>query len=286
MTAAPHDKARRIYLLRSLLAPLVSYRWTKLIQGFHRDLGALEPVERILSKVVRSYLKRGLRPSARLSILRGHYDWVRATFSDGTLRKIASNEPIEIAAIEARKNSRYRVYLACSMVAILQREGELALFISKTPDGQKLCRLAFVFEIRDGEPTFVIGGLQGPSSAFKREVIDATREMFGLRPKDALLFALRCLAAELNINAVHAVSDRNHVLGRLQDKSKFSNYDAYWKERGALESPPYGFVFGPIEPTSGVADKRENAKSAIADSIREFVRNARRVPDAFTVLVR
>ena len=119
MTAAPPDKARRIYLLRSLLAPLVSYRWTKLIQGVHHDLGAPAPVERILSKVVRSYLRRGLRPRARLSILRGHYDWVRATFSDETLRKIASNEPIEIAAIEARKNSRYRVDLAWSLVAFV-----------------------------------------------------------------------------------------------------------------------------------------------------------------------
>ena len=278
MTVIPHNKARRIYLLRSLLAPLASYRWTKLIRGFHREFGAPEPVERILSKTVRSYLKRGLKPHQRLSLLRGHYDWLRATFSDEVLRKICSNEPIEVAFVEARKNSRYGIYLACSMVAILQREGELALFIAKSQGAQKLCRLAFVFEFRNGEANFVIGGLQGPSSAYKREVIDATREMFGLRPKDALLFALRHLAAELNIPSVHAVSDSNHVLGRLQDKAKFSSYDSYWKERGANEAPPYGFVFAPIEPNLGTGDKRDGAKSAIADSVRDFVRNARRIP--------
>lgn len=284
MTANAPDKARRIYLLRSLLAPIASYRWTRLIRGFHREFGAPEPVERILSKVVRSYLKRGLWPRQRLNVLRGHYDWFRSTFSNETLRKLCSNEPVEIAAIQARKNACYRIYLACSMVAVLQREGELALFIAKTPEDQKLCRIAFVFEFRNGEPTFVIGGLQGPSSAFKRDVIDATREMFGLRPKDALLFALRHLAAELGIHRVYAVSDGHHVLGRLQDKSKFSNYDAYWRERGAQEARPYGFAFGPIEPLADSADKREGAKIAIAQSIQVFVRQARRGPDLPTDL--
>ena len=132
----------------------------------------------------------------------------------------------------------------------MQREGELAICLAKRPANTELCRLSLCFARVDGEPAVVVGGLQGPASAYKREVIDATRDLYGLRPKDAAFLAARAFARALGFNVVHTICDANHVLRRLQDTAKFSRYDDYWLERGGKRGGPFGFVFGPLEATA------------------------------------
>ena len=134
----------------------------------------------------------------------------------------------------------------------------------------------------EGEPAVVVGGLQGPASAYKREIIDATRDLYGLRPKDAALLAARAFARALGFNVLHAVCDANHVLGRLQDTAKFSRYDDYWLERGGERGGPFGFVFGPLEATAPSGDRRDATKAAVVAGMEAFVaahRAPRRPPD-------
>ena len=140
------------------------------------------------------------------------------------------------------------------------------------------CRFARI----DGEPAVVVGGLQGPASAYKREIIDATRDLYGLRPKDAALLAARAFARALGFNVLHAVCDANHVLRRLQGTAKFSHYDDYWLERGGIRGGPFGFVFGPLEATAPSGDRRDATKAAVVAGMEAFVaahRALRRPPD-------
>ena len=136
----------------------------------------------------------------------------------------------------------------------MQREGELAIVVASQPVGRELCRLSLCFARVDGEPAFVIGGLQGSASTFKRDVIAATRDLHGLRPKDAALLAARAMARALGFKPVHGICDANHVQRRLQDRAKFSRYDDYWTERGGNRSGPFGFVFAPLEPIAPAGD--------------------------------
>ena len=264
-------KAFRAYLLRSLLAPVTAVRWSRYIRALHRDVGAAAPPTRVLAKPVRRYLHRGLWPRQRLAMLLGHYRWLRALFSREFVARICSQEALPAVALPGRRGGEYDIFVVASNVVYMQREGELAIYLAKRSASMELCRLSLCFARVDGEPAVVIGGLQGPASAYKRDVIDATRDLYGLRPKDAALLAARAFAQALGFNAVHAICDANHVLRRLQDKAKFSHYDDYWLEREGKRGGPFGFVFGPLEAIAPSGDRRDATKAAIVTGMEAFV---------------
>ena len=276
------DRAFRVYLLRSLLAPATAVRWTGYIRALHREVGAAAPPVRVLSKPVRRYLHRALWPSQRLALLLEHYGWLRALFSREFIARICSQEALPAVALRGRRGGEYDLFVIAANVVFMQREGELAICLAKPSATRELCRLSLSFARVDGEPVVVIGGLQGPASAFKREIIDATRDLYGLRPKDAALLAARAFARALGFNVLHAICDANHVLRRLQDTAKYSRYDDYWSERGGKRGGPFGFVFGPLEATAPSGDRRDATKAAIVVGMEAFVaahRALRRPPD-------
>ena len=276
------DKAFRVYLLRSLLAPVTAARWTLYIRALHREVGAAAPPARVLAKPVRRYLHRALWPRQRLALLLEHYSWLRALFSRESIARICSLEALPVVALSGRHGGEYDIFVIGSNIVFMQREGELAVCLAKRPAIRELCRLSQSFARVDGEPAVVVGGLQGPASAYKRDVIEATRDLYGLRPKDAALLAARAFARALGFNAPHAICDANHVLRRLQDTAKFSRYDDYWLERGGIRSGPFGFVFGRLEPAGPPGGRRDATKAAVIAGMEAFVaahRSLRRPPD-------
>ena len=264
-------KGRRTLWLRALTAPVSAIRWTRYLTALHARVGAATPLARALSKPLRAYLRRDFWPPRRLAILRETWDWLETRFAPAFLKRLCDNDDSLVMEIKARKNSRYGIYIGAAVGAAMQREGEIAIYCARSPQDEKLCRASFSVATVDGRKALVIGGIQGPPATAKREVIDATREMFGLRPKDAVLLAVRAFAAEAGLAEVHAVSDARHVLSRLANTSKFSNYDEYWRERGARCAGPYGYVFEPLEISGPDGSKREALKCAIVDSVAEFV---------------
>ena len=264
-------KALRNYLLRSLLAPVSSARWRRYICALYQDVGAASPAVRVLAKPVRSYLHRAYSPRRRLALLFEHYRWLTALFAREFLARLCAETPLPVVGLSGRRGGAYEIFVIAANAVYMQREGEMAIVVAGRPTGRELCRLSLCFARVDGEPAIVIGGLQGPASIFKRDVIDATRDLYGLRPKDAALLAARAMGHALGFNAVHAICDANHVLRRLQDKTKFSHYDEYWSERGGKRGGPFGFVFGPLEACAPTGDRRDATKAAIVAGMEAFV---------------
>ena len=264
-------KGRRTFWLRALVAPVSALRWSRYLRALHGRVGADEPQARALSKPLRTYLRGDFWPVRRVAILMETWDWLEQRFAAGFLKRLCDNEDSLVLAIKARKNSRYGIYIGSAVGASMQREGEVSIYCARSPQDEKLCRAAFSVATVDGRKALVIGGIQGPPVAFKRDVIDATREMFGLRPKDAVLLAIRAFAAEAGLAEVHAVSDARHVLSRLANKSKFSNYDEYWRERGARSAGPFGYVFDSLDAGAADASKRDGLKTSILQAMGDFV---------------
>jgi uncharacterized protein len=264
------DKAMRLYLLRSLLSPIVSTRWARFIHSYHRAFEAGPPPSRVLLKPVRSYIHVRLGPKARFDLLRDHYRLFRQLFSPACVRRVCAGEPIVVAELAARKGGVYCVAISAATRVSMQREGEMAISLIKRGAQEPVSKLAFAFGRVDGRLAVLIGGLQGPSVGHKREVIDATRELYGLRPKDATLLAVRALAKAVGATSAHAVANRNHVLDRLSGVSKLANYDAYWRERGATPGGPLGFVFPPLEEIVAAGAGRDALKAAIAAAMQRF----------------
>jgi hypothetical protein len=268
---ARRDKAMRLYLLRSLLSPIVSTRWARFIRRYHRKFEAGPPPARVLLKPVRSYVHARLGPTARLDILRNHYRLFRRLFSRECVRRVCAGEPIVVAELEARKGSVYRLKLAASTCVSMQREGELAIFLVKRGVEEPVSRASLTLAHVEGRLAVLIGGLQGPPVGHKRDVIDATRELRGLRPKDATLLAARVFARAIGVDSVFAVANRNHVLDRLGETAKHADYDAYWRERGAVPGGPLGFVFPPLGKFASGGNSRAAVKTAIVTATQRFV---------------
>ena len=264
-------KAFRNYLLRSLLAPVSSARWRRYIRALYRDVAAAPAPVRVLAKPVRRYVHRAYSPRQRLALLFEHYRWLTALFSRDFLARLCAEAPLSVVRLSGRRGGEYALFVIAANAVYMQREGELAIVVAGQATGRELCRLSLCFARVDGEPAIVVGGLQGPASVFKRDVVTATRDLYGLRPKDAALLAVRALGRALGFNALHAISDANHVQRRLQDKAKFSRYDEYWSERGGKRGGPFGFVFGPLESSASAGDRREATKAAIVVGMEAFV---------------
>jgi uncharacterized protein VirK/YbjX len=95
---------------------------------------------------------------------------------------------------------------------------------------------------RPGRREIFIGGLQGFKTANEREyVVAVTRELFGLRPKALLVFALQQLAALWDVAAIHAVSNQTRNL-RHRPKHIQADYDQFWRESGAALEPDGNFT--------------------------------------------
>ena len=164
------------------------------------------------------------------------------------------------------------------MMEQTHREGELAIVLVREGEPTPLSRLTFSLVMLEGRLALGIGGLQGPSEGGKRMVIDATRILYGLRPKDATLLAARALARALGANPVHAVSDALHVRGTFRNDPKICSYDAYWLERGARACPAFGFAFPPLAAPVAGPSGRDGVKNAIVRAMEAFV--AERCPKA------
>lgn len=264
------DKAMRLVLGRSLMAPVVALRWRRRLEALHALHGAGPPPPRGLAKPLRSYLDARWRPRARLAALLGHHEWMAQRFSPAFLRGFYAGEAQTLARLPARKDSVFEVRLAPSVAASTQREGEIALYLVNAADDVKLSRLTLTYLRTAQGPALVIGGLQGPFGGHKRSVIDSTRLLHGLRPKDATVLAARALARALGLDLL-AVSDARHVLERLRGETKHAGYDEYWTERGATPDPRFGFIFPPLEEPGG-EDKRDGVKAALVAATDDFVR--------------
>lgn len=278
--AVRRDKAMRLYLLRSLLSPIVSTRWARFIRRYHSAVEAGPPPARVLLKPVRSYVHLRLGPAGRFDVLRGHYQLFRQLFSSECVRRVCAGEPIVVAELAARKGSVYRLAIAASTRVSMQREGELAIFLVKRGVEEPVSKLSLALARVDGDLAVLIAGLQGPSVGHKRDVIDATRELHGLRPKDATLLAARAFARAVGATSVHAIANSHHVLARLSGASKHADYDAYWRERGAAPGGPLGFVFPPLGDIAAESAGRGAIKAAIVTAIQRFVAAHSQADDA------
>ncbi len=278
--AARYDKAMRLYRLRSLLSPIVSTRWGRFIRRYHDTFEAGPPPARVLLKPLRSYVHLRLGPGGRFEVLRGHYQLFRRLFSRDCVRRMCAGESIVFAELAGRKGSVYCLAVVASTRVSMQREGELAIVLVKRGAEESVGKLSLAFARVDGRVAVLIGGLQGPSAGHKRDVVDATRELYGLRPKDAILLAARALAKAIGATSVHAVANRHHVLERLNGAAKLADYDAYWRERGAAPGGPLGFVFPPLDEVAAGSVGRDAAKATIVAATQRFVAMHAKAADA------
>lgn len=208
-------------------------------EGFH--FYVLEPL--------RPFLCAGLKVDQRLRISLSHHRLLAGLVAPKTLKAIWADRPTHLCTLQGRRESRYVLWLNAAEYV---REGSLEIFIAReTQEGEPpvaLARASFslcAVAETGGRRTLLIGGLQGcPQVIGKRAIIDATRDLKGMRPKTAVALAAQSFARHAGCLKVLAVSDATHVInlrGVAKREQKAAHYDEFWRERGGDAEGFFGF---------------------------------------------
>ncbi|WP_244512666.1 DUF535 family protein [Ensifer sp. LC163] len=259
-----------VFSMRLASHPMLTTRWLAFLGAFgdRHKLGL--PHDDLIRKSVPTFLLHGASSRRRLELLMDHFDVASEVLSRRSLMALWRGTPMEMGTVGGRIEN-YRIELLLADHCGGRHEGAFAIRLSRQSDRCALCTVSFAF-VRCGEDAYslAIGGMQGPRGGDgKRALITATRDLGGLRPKDAVLLTLQGLASEGNASHLYAVSNDKHVINRRRRKRRrmmVADLDAYWRDRGGEPSDPFGFSL-PIGDGQANEDgnRRDQSKRAFRD---------------------
>ncbi|MDJ1157205.1 DUF535 family protein [Chelatococcus sp. SYSU_G07232] len=241
----------RFFLLRSLFAPRTVAAWLRFLDTFARAEGLGPPPSDLPPKPLRNYARHGLRPAARVALLCAHHRIAAEVLPGLVMASLWRGQDVELGAL-AGKRGCYRLVLTRALFT--RQEGELTISLQDAVDDLLLAKITFVMApLPNGQACLVIGGLQGaPPGAHKHRIVQATRDLSGLRPKAAVLLAVQAFAAAAELTEIHAVSNARHIIAGksrgYRAAKMHADYDAFWLERGGTACPFFGFRLPVLDP--------------------------------------
>jgi uncharacterized protein VirK/YbjX len=230
------------YLLRGLFSPVSHSAWNRYLLASPVGQARVQAQPQLVWKLQRSYLSRGTNVQCKLEWLRQHHDWVARHWPADQVAQVYLPGGLVLAELPlAPGEVSYQLQLC--MDAQFAKEGELVLSLWRCepaldgPTRDRVAALAFAIHKHHGEWVAHVGCLQGGSGSDTADLIrQATRELHGLRPKQAVVIALYAITAAYELDHVRAVTRSDHVYqshwrrrARVQ-----ADYDAYWAELGGV----------------------------------------------------
>ena len=176
----------------------------------------------IYKQQTHSWLYRNSTHDKRIKYLKDHFQFLEQTHNHYSIKQIYMDKfthfSIKVGPNNLAINLRYAGHIL--------REGMLSLTVDF--NSSTICRLTFWFSIIDGKKSLVIGCLQGKGNALD-DFKEFTKTLFGIRPQNMAIIALRIYAASLGIEQILTFPKK-----RLHSKriSKDSHLDDLWTEQG------------------------------------------------------
>ena len=217
---------------------------------------------RLIYKIYRPYFSNTLNRHERVALLSSHYQIVLQR-GLGKLLLRAAHAAIVVEHFAGKGEAQYHFEL--DTIEPLEREGELILGLFR--NGYRIYTAAFTLFEDGGRVVLGIGCLQGPAHADGLTLIrDATRELYGMRPKQLMLQLLCSLGYAWQCHALLLVGNVNRVVHRAIRQGKVhADYDAFWRERGARLRDDGNFelvcdMLGALDLSDTASSKRAAAR--------------------------
>jgi len=249
-----------LFWFRFIAHPFLTIRWWSFLARFTAS-GFPAPHDDLLQKPLSKFLVHGMRNTERLKILTDHFLIAAENLSKKSMMGLWRGEWLEMGAVDGR-NEQYACQFSLADRCGGRHEGAFAIRLVRVRDRALICTCQFAFlrQGSDGGYTFVIGGMQGPRNG-KRLTVETTRDLFGLRPKEAMLMVLQGLTFEGGSRQFRAVSQAKQPIQyrHVNRRSKMrSAADVFWAERSAHLDDTYGFIVP--KSTANGTDKRSGSK--------------------------
>ncbi|HWD14404.1 DUF535 family protein [Pseudochrobactrum sp. sp1633] len=236
--------------LRLTANPLLSLRWFRFLNDFAIRYQLSQPHDDLMRKAIPNFFHYRASPRERLNLLQNHFILAGQVMAVDDLHQLWKGGQINCATVQGKRET-YEILLHLSDHAGARHEGAFTISLSRCRDQALLCMLSFIFvsghdASHESCVTVAIGGLQGASGdGAKRAMIDATRDLHGLRPKDAMLLIAEGIARERGAEHFLAVGNANHVINfrsNMRRRRMVSDLDRYWIERGGQPCTRFGFA--------------------------------------------
>ncbi|CDG83205.1 DUF535 family protein [Janthinobacterium agaricidamnosum] len=184
----------------------------------------------LLKKIYRPYLSRRLDRQQRLALLQSHYRLVLRHGLAGLVQRAAA-APVLLASFDGKSGATYQIRLVA--LVNMEREGEMVLQLFQRHE--VVFSIAFTLSCQSGAAGIAVGCLQGGRGEERVERIrQATRDLFGLRPKALMVRLVQHIGLNLECRDMVLAGNVNRVLGRqLRKGLVHADYDATWLEMGA-----------------------------------------------------
>ncbi|MGX7873842.1 DUF535 family protein [Mesorhizobium sp. ORM6] len=236
----------RIFLTRFACKPMSFFKWFRFLAGFRRRHGLGCPSDDLLRKKPYKFLALGLPGDRGFDLLVDHFNLAAAGLPRHLLEAAWRGRAMDIGQVTGRRDA-YALTMRLAVHSGTSHEGAFSIKLTRRSDRLDLVRLSFIlYPLGNGRHTVAIGGLQGSREPqAKRAVIDATRDLCGLRPKDAALLVMEGIAIGGAAHHFLGVSDARHTINfRTPGKraGKRADMDQYWIERGGQQGGEFGFA--------------------------------------------
>ncbi|MDR3493791.1 MAG: DUF535 family protein [Ancalomicrobiaceae bacterium] len=257
-----------VFLGRSLSQLTKAAHWIDFIEHFGRVTRLGQPPLELVRKSLATYFLHPCAMDWKQSLLMTHFEVSERVFRRETLEALWSGHIVTLGRVAGRCEN-YSVYLCRSDQAGARHEGELTVSLFHGTLPIRLYRMTFIFVTDpDGGVSLAVGGMQGPGVPdAKSALVHATRDLGGLRPKDAVLLVLKGLAFRLGATKVYGVANASHIINRRRARRRdllHTDYDSYWRDRGGNEGGSFGFILPieALEPATATVSRRSAAKFA------------------------
>ena len=255
-----HWKRSFLLWMRFAAHPLLTLRWWRFLCRFSTAEQLPPPHDDLLQKPFSKFLVAKLSYANRLELLTENFRLASHCFAEDVLAAVWAGETVAAGVVSGRADE-YRCSLGLADRYGGRHEGSFAIRLSRCGDEAILWTAKFLFVTKNGRRTIVVGGMQGPRAA-KQEMVNVTRDLFGLRPKEAVLMAMQAFL-DSGADRYLAVSQARHPINcrrSRRQKMLFSDIDSFWNERSAEPDDIFGFEV-PISGMDG-KDKRSRMKAA------------------------
>lgn len=221
--------------MRFALRTLLYYPWVNNLTDFILEHDFLSttvftyPI--LVSKLHRPYMSSSTSMEEKLQTIKDSYGYLDKVFPADIREELYTQGRVQVGSITGNKQEEFKVVFA--LYPRFDKEGEFNLIIT---DSEDLTLATLTYSIQREGSTFrtFIGGLQGGHRDTDHNLIKAaTKNLYGIFPKKALMESLYFLEEALNLSTEKiCVGNDHHVYTAERYKRKrsiHSSYDAFWE---------------------------------------------------------
>ena len=241
----PRERHRAlVFLVRGLLYWRQLQRLYKFFQETEERCALYARNPFPMEQATRAFFYAGSTVNTRVKLIQEHYAYLEQKIEPASFVALGYDTAYEIWRAP-ETDMTWHAYL--KFESGQRKEGLLSVMMDV--DGEHLYQIIFWIEQRDGQPTLVIGAMQGPNTENAQDFVrEMTKRAHRFRTKNLILYITQAVARALGIKRMLAVSNagyyaNNHV--RLDRKLK-TDFGAFWEEVGGWETDDHRFYELPL----------------------------------------